>query len=630
MNSPTPTSLKLLDSVPALLWQAGTDAKWNFFNKYWLHYRGRTLDQELGHGWVNGVHPGDRNTFVKTYLDHFDAAEPFAMEVRLRHRDGSYRWVVIHGQPVIAQDGTFTGYLGYGHDVTEQKRFLEDLRESQQRFQALANMSPAGVFRITSEGICEFVSDRWCEIAGLPREKAMGLGWLDALHPDDRAIAEEHLDCSLSDITNFDLEVRFLLDEGATTSWVLMQLRPEFDESGILGGFFGSITDLTPNETLCDEAIALGRFESLGILTGNMAHDFNDLLTPILLNLAIARSTLERESAPGDLLERIVEAETATIRARSLTCELGNFTGRGDPRVESSLLGGILAESARFATHGSRIDTEFDLSDDLWPVQIDRAQFGRAVQSLVHHAAQGMRHGGTVRISATNLDPSDSPALKGIPGRHIAIRIEELAGAIAEEEFFPEFDLLDVSGDETCTLGLGNPSSIIRKHGGHLIVETEIGSPCGYTIILPATEEPARSSVPLTINSEFGRGLRLLVMDDEALVRSSMHAILTALGFSVTVARNGDEAIDLYRAAAENSKPIDLALIDLNIPGGMGGKETVAGLKSIDPKANAVVFSGQSNDPAMIDFKAYGFNGALRKPFHPGELQSFLGRVVGC
>ena len=626
MNSPTPASLKLLDSVPALLWQAGTDAKWNFFNKYWLHYRSRTIDQELGHGWVNGVHPGDRNTFVKTYLDHFDAAEPFAIEVRLRHRDGSYRWVVIHGQPVLAEDGTFTGYLGYGHDVTEQKALLEDLRESQQRFQALANMSPAGVFRINSEGVCEFVSDRWCEIAGLARESAMGLGWLNCLHPEDRATAEEQLDCSLSEITNLDLEVRFLVDQGETTSWVLMQLRPEFDETGILGGFFGSITDLSPNEALCNEATEFGRFESLSTVTGNMAHDFNDLLTPILLNLALAKSTLENDSASPQLIERITEAETATIRARNLTSALDNFAGENDLARKSSLLADLLTDSARFAVHGSRIDADFDISENLWPVQIDRTQFGQAVQSLVHHAAQGMHHGGSIRISASNLEAEGFPGLKDFPGRHIAIRIEELADVIAEEELFPEFDLLDVSGDEVTAPRLGNPSSIIRKHGGHLIVESEIGSPCGYTIILPATDEPAEENAPLKINTEFGHGLRLLVMDDEELVRNSMDAILTALGFFVWTAQNGAEAIDIYRTAAENGEPIDLALIDLDIVGGMDGKEAVAGLKEFDPNANAVAFSGHASDPAMTNYKAYGFNGALRKPIHPSELQGFLKR----
>jgi CheY-like chemotaxis protein len=463
----------------------------------------------------------------------------------------------------------------------------------------------------------------------------MGLGWLDALHPDDRTSTEEALSDCLDGIEHLDLECRFRLP-GGETSWVLMQLRPELDEYGILDGFFGSITDLVPSDPARDEAAELNRSESLGIFTGNLAHEFNNLLTPILLNLAIAKSAITENAGSADLLQRIEDAETATLRAHGLSRQLGDYgesAGSTDSREQMSPLANALAEAALYTTQSNQIEADLAIDDDLWPVKIEREQFSEAIRNLLHHAILSMNHGGAVRITAMNLEEGSYPGLGEIPGRHIAINIEELAGPALDEDYFPPLDLLDVSGDESAAPGLEAAGATIRGHGGHLIIESEIGAPSSFTVVLPATHyESVESSPPTpaetTALPQSESGLHLLVMDDEELVLNSMEALLTRLGHHVEIARDGSQALHIYQEAAAKGEPIDLALVDLTVPGGMGGKETVGELKSIDPEAVTIVCSGQAHNPVMSNFEAYGFSGAIQKPFRPGELQSLIGRLA--
>lgn len=626
MNSSFHSSIKLLDSIPALVWQAGTDAKWTFFNKYWLHYTGRTLDEELGHGWVEGVHPGDRNVLVKTYLEHFDAGDPFSMEIRLRHRDGSYRWIIIHGEPINSSGGAFMGYLGFGHDITEQKRFTENLRESRQRFQSLANMSPVGIFRIAPDGSCHYVSDRWCQIAGITQDKAMGSGWLKALHPDDRASTESQLRACLNNMSDLDVECRFL-HEDESVNWVMVQLRPELDEHGILDGYFGSIIDLTQGRHLSEEQLKISKFESLGILAGGIAHDFNNLLTPILLNLSITKSQLGDSPDLAELKERIVEAEQASMRARGLTQQLLTFAEGGHPVMKPVFLSELLRESVRFALHGSRIQSELSISDDLLPVKVDVGQFNQVIQNLVINSMQAMESGGSLRVVARNLDELNHPGIPKTQGDHVSIRIEDEGVGISPENLAKIFDPYYSTRANGNGLGLSTALSIVRKHSGHIGVESEPGLGTAFTIYLPATSESVETIPPLDLKEMSGKA-HVLVMDDEELVLSSMRALLTTLGYKVDTATDGKQALNIYRICKENGDPIDVALMDLTIQGGMGGKETVEKLRTFDPEARAVVCSGYSNDPIMANFEDYGFYGAIQKPFQPEELQALLSKVV--
>ncbi len=616
---------QMLDSLPALIWASGDDARCTYFNKSWLAFTGRKLEEELGDGWADGVHPGDFEYCVQTYLDSFHARQPFKMEYRLRHRDGSYRWISNEGRPMFDSKGGFRGYLGYCCDITEQKLHTESLRESEQSFQNLARISPVGIFRTDADAHCYYVNLRWAEITGMPVEEAMGRGWLSNLHPEDRTSTFEKVDESFRLREELNHECRFVKAEGEIV-WVLLQGRPEFDDQGILRSFVGTVTDITRSAQQSDEELKINKIESLGVLAGGIAHDFNNLLTPILLNLSIAKNQLPAEESLEELQDRMDEAEQAAFRAKNLTQQLLTFAKGGVPVKKAVTLGDLIQEAAHFALHGSRIETDFSLAEDLWAAHVDVGQLNQVLQNILVNAVQAMDHGGRVWIKADNVEDINHPALAPVQGRYLCVQIEDEGEGIPQENLIRIFDPYFSTRVNGNGLGLATALSIVRKHGGLLHVESELGRGTIFYLYLPAADpgdilgRPKHLAVP-------GRG-NILIMDDEELVRNSMEAMLKTLGYKVSTARDGNEALEMYRRAQAEKNPIDLILMDLTVQGGMGGKRAVQEVKTIDPEAKVVVCSGYSNDPVMAEFKDHGFQGAIQKPFRPEELHALLSELL--
>ncbi|MFV1995941.1 MAG: PAS domain-containing protein, partial [Verrucomicrobiales bacterium] len=531
MNS----SLHLLDTLPAMIWRSRTDAKWDYFNRTWLSFTGRSLQQECGHGWVHGIHPGDREHFVQIYLDHFDGTESFETEIRLRRYDGDHRWIQLQCQPIYGENDVFTGYLGHGRDITALKRNTEDLREARHRFDTIVGISPVGIFRIDLEGCCHYASPRWSELTGIAIEEALGCGWLDSIHPDDRTATETQLRDCFNRMESIDAECRLLSPDG-TVAWALLQLRPEIDEAGISHGYFGTLTELARDRSRADRPTGISRFESLGILAGDIAHDFNNLLTPILLNLSASRSDLRNETEGSELEKRILEAQEAAQRARGLTQQLLTFAEGGSPVMKPQCLSGLLFEAVRFALHGSRVAVESDIDPELASVMVDAGQFNVVIQNLIINATQAIDVHGCIRISATDVDGIDHPGIEPCQGPFIRIQIADDGHGIDSERLkriFEPYYSTHVNGNG---LGLTTALSIVRKHSGHLAVESTTGEGTVVSIFLPATDTPVDDHTPLTSATGGAGDIRLLIMDDEELILSSMSAMLTTLGYQVDTA----------------------------------------------------------------------------------------------
>lgn len=360
------------------------------------------------------------------------------------------------------------------------------------------------------------------------------------------------------------------------------------------------------------------RLESLGLLAGGIAHDFNNILTGVLGNISLCRTLV----APSDPIhERLLEAEKALLRARDLTAQLLTFARGGMPVKKPSDLRDLILESATFVLRGSRSKCEFDLPDDLWPVEVDPGQISRVIENLVLNADQAMPEGGVITIRAQNLlDPGGSL-------RRVQVSVTDHGVGIPEEHLEHLFDPYFTTKKGGRGLGLATCYSILRHHGGSISVESRVGHGSTFSLVLPATT----ATPPRTRDSGDGipRGHgRVLVLDDEPLVRSVATQILGHLGYEAVAVADGREAVAHYRQARESGRPFDLVVLDLTVPGGVGGVETLDLLRRLDPEVRAVVSSGYSSDPIMADYPKHGFRGVVAKPYTVGEMGRMLREVL--
>jgi PAS domain S-box-containing protein len=374
-----------------------------------------------------------------------------------------------------------------------------------------------------------------------------------------------------------------------------------------------------------DDLLRAQKLESLGILAGGIAHDFNNLLTSVMGNISLAKLDLP----PTDRAYRhLAEAEQASLRARDLTQQLLTFSKGGTPIKTVASLAALIRESAGFALSGSRVSHELRLPDDLWYIEADEVQMTQVINNLLINADQAMPEGGVVTVSCENitLDAQAVPPLEA--GKYVLVTIADHGTGIPKEHLPKVFDPYFTTKQRGSGLGLAVTYSIISKHGGHIALESTLGKGTTFRLYLPATDKkliPARSE---TETITIGRG-RVLVMDDEEAIRTTMRDILVRLGYEVAFAEDGAEAVELYRnAMGRRGTPFDVVIMDLTIAGGMGGQEAVKKLIEIDPNVKAIVSSGYSKDPVMSDYKRFGFSGVVAKPFRIKDLSEVVHRVI--
>jgi two-component system cell cycle sensor histidine kinase/response regulator CckA len=382
--------------------------------------------------------------------------------------------------------------------------------------------------------------------------------------------------------------------------------------------------DISRRKRAEEDMLKTRKLESLGILAGGIAHDFNNILTAIMGNISLARMNMK----PGEpQFERLEEAERASYHARELTQQLLTFAKGGAPVKNTVSVEELIRDSAGFAVRGSNVRCEFSFSEDLLPVDADEGQMGQVFNNLVINACQAMTGGGTIKIDARNADAVTTDDMPRPEGKYVKISITDQGTGISEEHLQRIFDPYFTTKQKGSGLGLSIVHSVIRSHGGNITVKSRLGAGTTFVIYLPASEQGV---VGRELQGEHhfpGRG-RVLLMDDEEIVRKVSADILREMGYEVEFASDGAEAIRLYEEAMTSSLPFDAVILDLTVPGGMGGKETLQKLRETDPGVKAVVSSGYSQDPIMAHYREYGFCEVIAKPFSSIELGRIMHRVV--
>jgi len=497
-------------------------------------------------------------------------------------------------------------------DITERKQLENLLEDSEERFRRLFETANDGILLLEkSELKISFANPAIGEMLGYSNEELIGKGLKQIGFADN--------------IGNYT-EVMQALDNNGIIHYRESSIRKKSGQEVDTDIYMVdkatlvqcNIRDITERKKMTEDLSTVKKLEAIGILAGGIAHDFNNILAAIVGNISLAKRKVKPEDKVSHLLNETIKA---TIRAQTLTTQLLTFSKGGMPVKGITSIKDLLKSSCSFMLHGSKSDCEFSIADDLWGANVDIGQIGQVINNLIINANQAMTDGGVIQVAAENLilDQKNSLSLKA--GTYIRITIKDQGEGISKDLLLKIFDPYYTTKQRGSGLGLATAYSIVRKHDGLISVESQLGIGTTFYVYLPADDMIFSGKEEAKIINGHGR---ILLMDDEESIRLLAGRMLEDLGYESMFAKDGLEAIQMVREAKEAEKPYDAVILDLTIPGKMGGKEAIKKLLEIEPELKAIVFSGYSNDPVLANFEEYGFKGMMRKPF---EIHTF-GRVL--
>jgi two-component system cell cycle sensor histidine kinase/response regulator CckA len=512
--------------------------------------------------------------------------------------------------------------------LAENDRTLAALKESEEKYRTLVENAMEAIF-VAVDGMIKFCNHRAVVLSGYSQKEFTSMPFIEFIHPDDRQmVAERHIQRLRGmDVPNM-YAFRIICKPG-DIKWVeLSATQISWEGRPATLNF---VADITERKQLEEAHQQLEKLESVGLLAGGIAHNFNNLLTVILGNISLASVGAAPGSEIGESLE---QAEKASLRAKELTVQLLTFSKGGAPVRKLGSLTELLHDTTGFALSGTNVKCRFSIPADLWHAEIDAGQVSQAIRNLVNNAQQAMPGGGTIELTAENLALTEKQILgRGLPlkaGNYVRVAVTDHGSGIPKEHLEIIFDPFFSTKPAGTGMGLATSFSIARQHEGHLSVESEFGSGSTFYLYLP-------TSVKTYTAKQYGKGApgrtgdpRILVMDDEKAVRDVAGRMLKHIGYeNIEFAADGAEAINLYKAAMESGNPFRVAILDLTVSGGIGGEVAIRKLLKIDPCVKAIVSSGYIDDPVMAGYVEYGFSGMVAKPYTMEELRKAVQDVIG-
>lgn len=498
--------------------------------------------------------------------------------------------------------------------------------EFERRFRVLTENTEDLICETDAGGKFLYVSPNYRKVLGYKPEELVGRCLKEFAHPEDTVELKRLLKGAEDTFEKRHVTMRLLNSQG---EWVW------FESAGALfcaesgeARIIAVSRDITKRR-LVDEELAKARnLESLSVLAGGIAHDFNNILTAILVNISTARMDIPPDDECNTLLR---EAQNACMHARDLTRQLLTFS-RGQALVKKTAsIASVIRETVQFALRGSNVKCQFKLSDSLWPVEIDESQMSQVINNIVINADQAMPNGGHLIVSAKNVSGESISSILGDGENYVKVELTDDGEGIPNNKIGQIFDPYFTTKPEGSGLGLAMSYSIVQNHGGHLAVDSKEGRGTSVFLYLPAqrhlTQAAEEDTVPVVRAPKHARA-RVLVMDDEGIIRSSVKMMLKRLGHSVELAEDGDSALAQFREAMLRDRKFDIVIMDLTVPGGKGGLSTIKEMRRLDPDVKAIVASGHHEAPALTDFEAHGFSGVLMKPFLLKDVSAMIERLV--
>lgn len=507
-------------------------------------------------------------------------------------------------------------------DISDVINTRNALEESEQRYRELTDFLPEAVFEINLDGFFSFANKRAFELFGYePADLQLNFTPADMMSPEERPQVLANLKRALNKSTQVHYEYTAVHKSGRRFP-VMIHSTPIIRHNKVVG-ICGICIDLTDRVRFEKEILKKDKLEALGILAGGIAHDFNNLLTAIWTGLSI----IKLKSGNEEQKEIISDVENALRRGKDLTNQLLTYSKGGAPIKEATSLELLVKETAAFTVSGTKVKCDIIAQEDLYSAEVDASQISQVVQNLLINAVEAMPQGGIIKIALSN---TDNPLVGNVelpPGKYIELTVSDSGIGISADIQQRIFDPFFTTKPTGSGLGLATSYSIIKKHNGHIYLDSCENKGTTFHVLLPATmKSVVRKNSPEEISAN-ATG-RILIMDDEMMILTVSKQLLTHLGYSVEIALNGDTAIECYKKALNENRKIDVLILDLTVAGGMGGKETISKLLEIDPKVKAIVSSGYSNDPIMADYNKFGFLGVITKPYNVKELSEALSRIL--
>jgi PAS domain S-box-containing protein len=560
-------------------------------------------------------------------------AREVVCESKKTNPDGSESYFMVTARPYRDENGEIVGIVESFQDVTDLKNTEEALAAEKERLLVTLKSIADGVIAADLRGRVVLINDTAQDLTGWTRPYAAGRKAEDILHlvdEKDRRLLLQPIAQVLHTASAEEAGRRAVLI--ARDGWerrVNYSVSPIHDRKREMVGVILVFQDITEKLQAEAEIDRSQKLESIGLLAGGIAHDFNNILAAVMNNLALARLVTDQREK---LLERLESTEKAIYRARELTGQLLTFAKGGAPLKKVISIADLTRDSVEFSLRGSNVAANFQIEEGLWPVEVDSVQMHQVFSNLTINADQAMPDGGNLTIGLSNWTVEEGESAPMPPGRYVKITLADNGPGIEERHLARIFDPYFTTKPSGTGLGLATVHSIVSRHGGHLLVDSLPGQGSVFSIYLPAAQMDTLPPVPLRDDSSPVEvdvtGSRILVMDDDREIRELLQELLQQEGYRPDCVADGAAAIQAYRQALKEGAPYGCVIMDLTIPGGMGGKEAISQLRMFDPGVRAIVSSGYSNDPVMAEFSAHGFKDRLAKPYLLEDLVAVLKQVL--
>jgi len=549
------------------------------------------------------------------------------MEFQQLCKGGTYAWVETTMTFIRDGHGRAVGIQGVSRDIGARKRAEEALSDEKERLRVTLQSIGDGVISTDRNGRIALMNPVAEKLTGYAETEALERPLQEVFRIIDDGTDQVN-NTPLQEMANNDETVgltndTLMVSKDGTEFIISHSAAPILDAEKRTIGSVLVFRDITETRKMDKEISKIEKLESIGVLAGGIAHDFNNFLSGIIGNLSLAKAEID----PADrIFSRLERMERAALLAKNLTQQLLTFSKGGKPIKRPTQLMNLIKESATFASRGSSVRCDFDFQRDLLFAEVDEGQISQVIHNLVLNAVQAMPDGGVIQVRGENIHLSRRNELALIEGEYVKLTIQDQGMGIEKKDIKRVFDPYFTTKPKGSGLGLTVVYAVIDKHKGRITVDSQPGSGTRFSLYLPAilgmTQAPEAAERPTN------PGGKILVMDDEDFIQEVASEMLKRMGYTATPTKSGEEAIRAYKEALESGRAFDAVILDLTVPGGMGGKETIQALLEIDGDVKAIVSSGYSNDPVMSDYGLYGFRNALKKPYRMGEMSEALNSIL--
>ncbi|MEE4310463.1 MAG: PAS domain S-box protein [candidate division KSB1 bacterium] len=620
---------KILETAGALIIVMDKEGRIEQFNKACEKLTGFTIDDVKGKRLIDlpFMSEAAKLEFLKHCSDIVDN-QPYTCENIWKSADGKDRIITWTSSYIPNKSGDILYIICSGIDITAHKATESALLSEKERLSVTLKSIGEGVISIDAGGKIILMNEVAEELTGWDRDSAIGKALEDVL----QIVRDDDISTSSSDQTNGQRTFpelhnhRRLMRRDGTQLLIDYGSAPIYSNEGEEVGVVVVFRDISERKRIEEELQKADKLNSIGMLAGGIAHDFNNILTVIIGNISLVKLALNTEHGA---LTKIQNIEKVSMQAKELTQRLLTFS-KGDTQVQKIVaLSNVLQESVSFGLTGSNVNCDLDVSEDLWFLKMDPGQIAQMFNNLIINASQAMPDGGTIRIRAENAIIEKGSAMPLPPGPYVKVSVTDEGIGIPNDSLSKIFDPFYTTKKKGSGLGLSICHSIVQNHRGHISVESTVGKGTVFRVLLPAQTETDHFHEDDRDTVIAGKG-KILVMDDEELVRIVAAEMLTQLGYDPGFAGDGREAIEKYKRAKRAGAPYDAVILDLTVPGGMGGRETLVQLMEIDPDINAIVSSGYAAEPIIAELREQGFIDFIEKPYEIGDLSEVLHRTLSA